>query len=344
VAPLVEIDRIRLSYGDACVIRGLSLKIERGQIGCLLGPSGCGKTSVLRCIAGFEPIGAGTIRLSGTIVSGPGIHVAPEERRVGMVFQDYALFPHLTAAQNIGFGISSPRDRLARVDELLTVTGLTEVRNRYPHELSGGQQQRVSLARALARRPALLLLDEPFSQLDSDLREHLAMEVREILLQQGATALLVTHDQHEAFVMADQIGVMADGVIQQWGQPNDLYHRPANPFVADFVGQGVFLTGKLNAGRIETELGTFADEARDPGRKGETDVLVRPDDIVLDDDSPIKAVVARKACRGAEILYTLKLTSGATLLALLSSRHDYPIGSAIGIRLMADRLVIFSRV
>jgi iron(III) transport system ATP-binding protein len=267
-----------------------------------------------------------------------------------MVFQDYALFPHLDVEHNVAFGLHALERsaRRRRVDELLAVTGLDPVRHRYPHELSGGQQQRVALARALAPKPDLLLLDEPFSNLDFDLRGRLSAEVREVLHQQGSTALLVTHDQHEAFAMADEIGIMAEGRIQQWDSAYNIYHRPANRFVADFVGQGVFLPGRIDGdGKVEIELGALAGEIRlaPAGAKpagGEVEVLLRPDDIIHDDSSPARATVLHKAFRGAEILYTLQLRSGRQILALVPSHHDHAIGSDIGIRLEADHVVAFS--
>ncbi len=344
---LLQLNNIRQTYGEQVVIHDLSLALQKGDIGCLLGPSGCGKTTALRCIAGFEPVSAGEILLNGVCVSSADFLVLPEQRRIGMVFQDYALFPHLDVAANIGFGLH----RLTRVqcerrvDELLQVVQLTNVSKKYPHELSGGQQQRVALARALAPKPELMLLDEPFSNLDVSLRERLSMEVREILKDQGITAILVTHDQAEAFAIADEIGVMHQGEIQQWDTAFNLYHRPVNRFVANFVGQGVFLPGRvINAQQIEIELGILTGEISqlcDSGCK--VDVLVRPDDIVYDDASPLQATVIHKAFRGAEILYTLRLVNGAKVIALVPSHHNHVIGEKIGIKLETDHIVAFHR-
>ncbi len=350
--PLLELKNIRQAYGQQLVVNDLSLALEKGQIGCLLGPSGCGKTTVLRCIAGFEPVLAGEILLNGIKVSGGGIFLPPEQRHIGMVFQDYALFPHLTVAANIGFGLHRlpQSERAPRVDELLQTVGLADATGKYPHELSGGQQQRVALARALAPRPDLLLLDEPFSNLDVSLRERLSLEVREILKSQNATAILVTHDQNEAFAIADEIGIMHRGEIQQWDSAYNLYHRPANRFVADFIGQGVFLPGKvLDPQRVEIELGVLtadiphqcAPNDQVCGKGCHVDVLLRPDDIVHDDASPLQAVVLHKAFRGADILYTLSLPSGASALSLVPSHHNHAIGEKIGIRLEADHVVAF---
>src|SRR5687767_1365408 len=337
---LLEVRELSHAYGNHQVVAGLTFSLARGAIGCLLGPSGCGKTTVLRCIAGFEAVQAGEIRLAGRLVSGPGVMVTPEKRRIGMVFQDYALFPHLTVAANIAFGLHSDPKRAARVRELSDLVGLSAVLDKYPHEISGGQQQRVALARALAPRPELLLLDEPFSNLDVELRERLSPEVRGIIRASGATAILVTHDQHEAFAMADEIGILHEGRIQQWDSAYNLYHRPANRFVADFVGQGVFLPAKARGtNELEIELGVLQG---DSGGRQDMEILLRPDDVVHDDAAPTQAEVVHKAFRGAEILYTLKLASGRRVLALVPSHHNHAIGEQIGIRLDVDHVVAFS--
>lgn len=344
-ANLLELNHVSHRYGDYSVVRDISLSLTRGTIGCLLGPSGCGKTTLLRGIAGFEPVSAGEIRINGTAVSTPGFTLPPEQRRIGMVFQDYALFPHLSCARNIGFGLQRLKaaERDKRVDELLDMVGLRDAASRYPAELSGGQQQRVALARALAPNPELLLLDEPFSNLDVELRERLCVEVREILKRNNATAIIVTHDQNEAFAIADEIGIIADAALQQWSTPYDLYHRPANRFVADFIGQGSLLPGTTgNAGEVTIELGTLhGQDGHPPGTA--VDVLLRPDDLVHDDNSPLTAEVVSKAFRGAEFLYTLRLQSGQELLSVVPSHHDHAIGSHIGIRLDVDHVVTFPR-
>jgi len=344
---VVEVKEVRHAYGSHPVLRGVSFEVEAGSIACLLGPSGCGKTTVLRCIAGFEPVASGEIRLGGATVSSPGHTIPPERRRIGIVFQDYALFPHLTVARNVAFGLRalSSADRAGRVAELLGVTGLDKYAGHYPHELSGGQQQRVALARALAPRPDLLLLDEPFSNLDVDLRERLSIEVRDILKQQGLTAILVTHDQHEAFNIADEVGVVADGHIVQWATPYALYHEPANRFVADFVGQGAFVPGQVTSPhRIQVELGALDVHSGDKWAPGTTvEVLLRPDDVLHDDASPLHARVLHKAFRGAEFLYTLELPSGARVMSLVPSHHDHAVGETIGIRLEVDHVVAFAR-
>lgn len=352
--PWLHLDDVSIAYGQHTAVRQLSLSLAPGRIGCLLGPSGCGKTTVLRAIAGFEPLLGGEIRLDGERVSAPGHLVPPERRRIGMVFQDHALFPHLTVARNVAFGLRGlPAEAVrARVDEMLATMGLQHAAERFPHELSGGQQQRVALARALAPQPLLLLLDEPFSNLDVELRERLGAELRGLLAPTGTTALLVTHDQHEAFAIADEIGVMSEGRIQQWDTAYQLYHRPANRFVADFVGQGAFLPGRVAGGQsIEMELGAVrspqpircTEHGSDCDHGCAVDVLLRPDDVVHDDASPVTAEVVGKAFRGAEFLYTLRLPSGATVLSLVPSHHNHAVGERIGIRLELDHVVAYRR-
>ncbi len=348
----LQLESVRIAYGATEVVRDLSLSLERGHIGCLLGPSGCGKTTILRAIAGFERLTSGLIAIHGESVSTPHQHRAPEQRRVGMVFQDFALFPHLSVADNVSFGLRSGTraERRARADEMLAVVGLSEHADKFPHQLSGGQQQRVALARALAPDPELLLLDEPFSSLDVELRTRLAVELRDILKARGITAILVTHDQQEAFAIADEIGVMKAGELLQWDSAYNLYHRPASRFVADFVGQGVFLPGTLRGDHeVELELGVlrseFPFECKDgcPHCAGNTrvDVLLRPDDVVHDDAAPLRAEVMGKSFRGAEFLYTLRLASGQRVLSLVPSHHNHAIGEFIGIRLDADHVVAF---
>jgi iron(III) transport system ATP-binding protein len=335
-------------------VDGVSLGLRAGEIGVLIGPSGCGKTTLLRAVAGLEPASAGEILVSGQRVVGGGVHVPPEQRQVGMVFQDYALFPHLDVERNVAFGLArrlSRAERRARVEEVLALVGLAGSGPRMPHELSGGQQQRVALARALAPRPQLLLLDEPFSNLDVDLRERLAHEVRAILKAAQATALFVTHDQLEAFAIGDRIGVMHEGHLHQWDDAYTLYHRPATRFVADFIGHGVFTPATLkrvgNQVVVHTALGALTDGAECPLPAafgyGQCEVLLRADDIVHDDDAPVKAEILRKAFRGSEFLYTLRLATGETVLAHVPSHHDHRIGEWIGIRAEVDHVVTFQR-
>ncbi len=344
----LEIRDLRFTYpGMPPVIDGFSLELAEGDIGCLLGPSGCGKTTALRCVAGLEDVHEGEIRLRGRTVSRPGLTIPTEDRRIGVVFQDYALFPHLDATDNVAFGLGAlPRaERRRRAAELLAKVGLPGCGSKFPHELSGGQKQRVALARALAPGPQLLLLDEPFSSLDGDLRERLSIEVRGILKSQGTTALLVTHDQDEAFGMADKVGVMRQGRIEQWDTAYNLYHRPVSRFVADFVGEGVLIDGLASEGDgIETVLGALKHcpgcELK-PGMP--VSLLLRPDDVQHDDDAALRAEVVKKAFRGAEFLYTLRLDDGKQLLSLVPSHHNHAVGEKIGIKLDVDHVVAFPR-
>lgn len=351
--PVLSLNDVHVAYGDKKVVRGLTFTLQRGAIGCLLGKSGCGKTTALRAIAGFEPVTQGEIFIGDRLVSSSNRLAPPESRHIGMVFQDYALFPHLSVDENIAFGLRhlSRKDRQRRVDELLDAVGLRRQSRQFPHELSGGQQQRVALARALAPKPELVLLDEPFSNLDVDLRERLAQDVHDIIKQSNTTAILVTHDQNEAFAIADEIGIMHAGRIEQWDNAYAVYHRPATRFVADFVGQGAFVPGAVLATQqIEIELGVLKGSipngcgmgCEDCGKGCRVDVLLRPDDIVHDDASPTRAEVEKKAFRGAEILYTLKLDSGDRVLAMVPSHHNHEIGERIGIRLDVDHIVAFS--
>ena len=341
--------------GARAAVESVSLGLAAGRIGVLIGPSGCGKTSLLRAVAGLERCAAGRVAIAGETLSdaATGLHLAPERRRIGMVFQDYALFPHLSVADNVAFGVAG-LDRAARhkrVQQMLDLVGLAHAAKRAPHELSGGQQQRVALARALAPAPRLLLLDEPFSSLDVDLRERLAQEVRVILKESGTTALLVTHDQLEAFAVGDVIGVMHKGHLEQWDDAYTLYHRPATRFVAHFIGHGVFAPAQIVACAggpcVHTPLGELHDIAGCPLPEafpnGECDVLLRADDIVHDDASPVRALIERKAFRGSEFLLTLRLDSGERVLAHVPSHHDHEVGEWIGIRANVDHVVTFDR-
>ena len=350
----LQMAQVALAYPGqvAPVVSDVSLQLAPGDIACLLGPSGCGKTTLLRAIAGFAPLQAGRIALMGREVSGAGVHVPTEQRSIGMVFQDYALFPHLTVQGNVGFGLHglAAKDAIARVQQMLQMVGLESLAQRYLHELSGGQQQRVALARALAPKPQLLLLDEPFSNLDVSLREHLAREVRALLKATGTTAVLVTHDQQEAFAVADYVAVLAEGRVQQWGTPMALYHEPVNRLVANFLGEGAWIPMHHSAvGELVTELGTFAAptdaglaDINGPAQQPQ-ELLVRPDDILHDDASPTKARVVSKVFRGANFLYTLALPSGQAVFSLIPSHHDHALGEYIGIRLELDHRVHFAR-
>ena len=358
----LKISNLTIAYpGRArAAVSDVSFALKEGDIGVLIGPSGCGKTTLLRAVAGLQPANSGSISLGPQVISSNAVHLPAEQRQMGMVFQDYALFPHLDVASNVAFGLAHlpAKQRAQRVAEVLELVGLPNVSKRFAHELSGGQQQRVALARALAPSPRLLLLDEPFSNLDVDLRERLAHEVRGILKAAKATALFVTHDQLEAFAIGDRIGVMERGQLHQWDDAYTLYHRPATRFVAGFIGHGVFtpaqieervdgLTDASTRVVVRTALGDLTDLQECPVPSayhgGLCDVLLRADDIVHDDNAPVKAQIMRKAFRGSEFLYTLQLASGQTLLAHVPSHHDHALGEWIGIRAEVDHVVTFAR-
>lgn len=358
--PYFNVQDLVVGYDDITVVNGLSLTLQQGEIGCFLGYSGCGKTTALRAIAGLEQTRCGMISLSNQRLTEQDAEtsfaVVPAKRGMGMVFQDYALFGHLSVAKNIAFGLNkwSAADKKSRVAEMLELVELSEHAHKRPNELSGGQQQRVALARALAPNPKLLLLDEPFSNLDVVLRESLAMSVRDILKRTNTTAILVTHDQNEAFALADKVGVMHNGKLVQWATPSELYHEPVSPFVAEFVGEGAMIDGIIKEGHVETALGDIYrrmevyDEAGQP-QYCEYDypngtpikVLVRPDDIIHDDESTQTALVIGRVFRGANYLYRLQLDDGQTVLSLVASHHNHEIGSHIGILPILEHVVVF---
>ena len=343
----LELIDASISFGTNDVVKKLSLKLREGDIGCLLGPSGCGKTTLLRAIAGFEQLRQGRIELHGKSVSSDCQMVAPEQRRVGMVFQDFALFPHLNVADNVGFGLrrQSGRKKRARIEELLKLVGLASSAQQHPHQLSGGQQQRVALARAMAPRPEILLLDEPFSALDPELRGQLATEVRALLKQDGITAIMVTHDQTEAFAMADQIGVMYQGRLHQWDTSYNLYHHPATTFVADFIGRGTLLSivvADINS--IDTPFGRLSGKLPSGSKPGaRLQLLIRPDDLHLTTKQDgIRAQIKERLFQGADYLYTLQMEKGDRFPCLAPSHQQHNIGDTVTFKLDIQDLVLFS--
>jgi iron(III) transport system ATP-binding protein len=344
-SPLLIINDVYKAFDSKDVVKGVSLELSKGEIGCLLGPSGCGKTTLLRIIAGFETVRRGEVIIADRQVSSDVLMVPPERRNIGMVFQDYALFPHLSVNENIAFGVSGNKRKEKRkiVDHLLELVGLKDTGKAYPHELSGGQQQRVALARALAPEPKLLLLDEPFSNLDVTLREKLTVEVRDILKEAGITALMVTHNQFEAFSVADTVGVIFDGSIRQWDSAYNIYHRPKTLEVATFVGDGAIVRGKvLSEDKVSCGLGELTGNLSLPCDSGcHVDLLVRPEDVLHDDHSSVKARVMHKSFRGPNILYKLELPTKEICLALVSSHHNHKIGEMIGIVPEVENLVVF---
>ena len=344
---LLDIQAISCRYDTKVIFSDLSFSVAAGNIACLLGPSGCGKTTALRAIAGFEPVQHGSITLDGRILSQSGKTLAPEQRQVGMVFQDYALFPHLNVAANIAFGLQQhSRDSKQRITgELLELIRLQDSAQVYPHQLSGGQQQRVALARALAPRPKLLLLDEPFSNLDTELRRSLSLEVRDILRQHGTTAILVTHDQTEAFNVADEIGVMAQGKLLQWGTARELYHAPASPFVASFISNGFLVPAQvLSPTTVSTAFGAITLEHAVSAATGSSaDLLLRPWNIVFDPTGPFSARIIGHQFNGAFTLTQLELPDGSKASSLDEQLIALPLGNEVRLSLLPRHLRVYTR-
>lgn len=348
----LELAGISHYYGTRPVLAGFSLQLDAGEIGVLVGPSGAGKSTVLNCIAGLEKISSGEIRIGTKLVSSASVHVPVEQRRVGMMFQDCALFPHLDVRANVIFGLRD-LDQLAvaqRVAELAELCHLEDLFTSYPHELSGGQQQRVALARALAPKPKLLLLDEPFSDSDAVLRSRLLDNVREVVRAVGTTMLLVTHDQDEAFAIADRCGVIDAGSICQWDTAYNLYHQPNCMLVAEFIGEGELVDGKLlNDSEVKTELGIISSATKlttplmGPGSA--VKLLMRPDDLELTTNGDgVSAQIIGKAFRGAEICYALQTKQGTKLNLVLPSREDLPLATDVSIATCVEHVVLFPTV
>ncbi len=334
---MIALEAVSRRFGDVEAVSATSFCVERGEVVALLGPSGCGKTTLLRLIAGFETPDAGRITVAGEHVAGAGCWVPPERRRVGMVFQDYALFPHLTVTQNVGFGLPR-KDRSARVPMLLALVDLCGLGDRYPHELSGGQQQRVALARALAPAPEAILLDEPWSNVDPHLRCELRDEVAAILRPLGVTVVLVTHDREEAFSLADRIALMRDGVIEQQGTPEELYQAPASRWAAEFVGAANFVPGTVSNGLVTTSLGSFP--ANGSSGAAAVDVLVRPELLELAPDPAGAAEVVAREFRGHDVFYRV-LLDGVELVSQRPSNEVVPLGSRVSIKVHNGRVPVF---
>ncbi len=339
---VLELDGLRKSYDGTPVIRELSLSVYDGELLTLLGPSGCGKTTTLRLIAGLERPDAGTVRIGDDAASGGGF-VPPEDRDVGVVFQEFALFPHLTARENIAFGIDDrpEPDRRRRVDELLELVGLADHDDKPPEELSGGQQQRVALARSLAPEPSLLLLDEPFSNLDVDTRVRMREEVREILKAAGVTAISVTHDQEEAMSISDRVAVMNDGRIEQVGTPEAVFQRPESRFVADFLGHASFVSGRVADGCVETSLGCVpfgrVDGLTAEYRGTDVDLMVRPDDIRAEAaTNDADGEVVHRRYLGPTVLYRVELDSGDVIGCMHNHDDEVSLNDRVRVRLDAN--------
>jgi len=341
----VELNNVSKSFATTKAVSRLTISIGRGQFFSLLGPSGCGKTTTLRLIAGLDRPDEGTIAINGEQVAGHNTWVSPEKRGIGIVFQDYALFPHMNVSQNIAFGLKNYRRETAktRADEMLDLTGLAGLGRRYPHELSGGQRQRVALARSLAPSPQVILLDEPFSNLDADLREELRSETKRILKGQGATTILVTHDQEEAFSISDRLAVLYNGTLEQEGSPAEIYHRPRSKFVADFVGKADFIEGEIHGKIVHCAFGTFPVDGNQIQEAKHIELMVRPDDVTFSIDPNGEATIIEARFLGASILYLLQLGNGNTIHAIRPSTEMSPVGARVRVVIDASHIVIFPK-
>jgi iron(III) transport system ATP-binding protein len=339
---IIEVKEISKRYGQTVAVRRCDLRVASGEILALLGPSGSGKTTLLRLIAGLERPDEGRIIISDrTVVDFANlVWVSAEDRGVGMVFQDYALFPHLTVVQNVGFGLhnTSRKERQSRVEELLRLTELALCADRYPHELSGGQQQRVALARALAPRPGVVLLDEPFNGLDPELRPQMRREVARILRHLGTAAILVTHDQEEALGIADQVAVIRNGELQQVGTPEDVYYSPTTSFVAAFIGHADFVPGVISGRQIHTEIGVFPCPPHI--HNGPVKVMIRHEAVSSKPGGAL-AMVEEREFLGGEILYRLRLPSGATIHLEQRTPVHWPVGHQVPVEVHLPNVVAF---
>ncbi len=348
VAPkTLKLEGIYCEYEKKVVVSDISFEVNKGGHAALLGPSGCGKTTILKAIAGFLRLTDGEILIDGKIVSGKNKFISPELRRVGMVFQEHALFPHLDVESNIAVGLRKinyeKRNRL--IDSFLERMGLGPERHKYPHELSGGQAQRVALARSLVCDPAVMLLDEPFSGLDEDLRHKLNEEVATILKERNIACLMVTHDQDEAFAFSDKVGVINEGRLQQWASPHDIYHEPKTKFVADFIGEGVFLKGTLDKdASLVTDYVILRNHKVKQGTPDSIfDILLRPDDVIFDPLSRNKVKIISKMFKGSQTLYNLQAEGKQKIQALFPSHFDFTVGEVIGVRFEIVHVVAYQR-
>lgn len=368
---LLQIDNLCVDYAKKRVLHNLHFTLQPGEIACLLGPSGCGKSSLLRAIGGFEPVSDGTVWIEDELVADTTFHKPPEQRGVGMVFQDFALFPHLNVLDNVELGLHNvaKKQRTQQALHFLQRVDLANFATAWPHELSGGQKQRVAIARALAPSPTILLMDEPFSNLDPELRDSLRRDLHTLLRETTTTCIFATHDQIDAFALGDWLGVIHQGTIAQWDSPYRVYHQPATRFIADFVGEGVFISGTVAGCGVQTELGCIQGNTANGGNlntqfdeclqhnadnkcnyfsyaqthrpSARVEVLVRPDDLAYDPDSEIRCSVVGREFRGEYFLYSLRLPSGLIVLASIASHVQVAEGDTIGLRVEMDHVVTF---
>jgi iron(III) transport system ATP-binding protein len=331
--PALEVEGLVKRFGATTAVDGVGFTVGEHEVVCLVGPSGCGKSTVLRMLAGLVRPDEGRVALAGRELDGADGHVAPERRRIGIVFQDHALFPNLSVGDNVAFGLARRERarRRARVDEMLEMVALTGYADRYPHELSGGERQRVALARALAPEPAVLLLDEPFASLDHNLRLQVRADVLEILRATGTPSVFVTHDQREALALGDRVVVLRAGRIEQDGAPEEVFHRPANRFVATFMGEADFLPVTVEAGVATSEIGSVPGPL-DVDLGPSPVLLVRPDDLTFDVDPGGSAVVEHVEFQGSSVLYRLRLASGTGVLVRRPHTVAASVGSTVHVR------------
>ncbi len=328
--PLISLEHVTVSYGDTGALDDFSLDVPRGSLLALVGPSGCGKTTALRVIAGFQHPESGKVTIGGAVVVGNGKDVPPEKRNVGMVFQEYALFPHISVAENVGYGVRGA-ERVERVRDVLRLVGLEDHGSRFPHELSGGEQQRVALARALAPEPDVVLLDEPFSNLDAPQRERMRRELRKILKKAGATAIFVTHDQAEALAIADVIAIMRDGRIVQSGIPDDVYAQPIDPWVAGFLGDAILLAGTVDDGAVPTVLGPIPVDLPS-GMAAE--VMIRPEWIAPRRNDHGEGTVVDREFYGHDQRVEIELPGGHRVEALVPTANRMTVGDRVDIEIV----------
>ena len=340
----LEIEDVSLSIEGNLILDNLSLNIDEHEIISLIGPSASGKSSLLRIIAGFENISSGKVKLNGLIVDDQSTIVQPQNRNIGIIFQDLALFPHLSCKDNIIFGITnySENHKRQRLDRLCNLLDITSIKDKFPHEISGGQQQRIAIARALAPGPEILLLDEPFSALDEELKETLIHDVKNLLKEEKITTIVITHNIKEAFQLSDKIAFLDNKKIIQFDTAYNLYHKPYTKEIANFCGIGSFINGTIiDANHVSTMLGDIFGDASKFKIGSNVSVMIRPDDIIHDDDSAQSAKVIEKVFLGSDFLYKLELTKGEKIYCYTPSHHKHAINEVIGIKPVIDHLILF---